>query len=669
MPATPAQLAAAKTVQHAAAHDTSAQVRLVAGPGSGKSFSIAERIAWLVASGTPAEAIWAVSFTNAATEDLRDGILKRCATVPHIQKVRITTLHSLALTLLALGKKLAYYPVRPRILDEWEQRHIFDEEFSKVSGLSIPRAKELRVYFESQWSTGLPPAPYISSPKKPISAAELASFESFYRTATQTYAFILPGEPVRLCVDEIKSGTLDPVALTGLKELIVDEYQDLNPADIELIDLLASKGVTLFALGDDDQSIYSFRHAYPEGIQDFLVRHPAAGSHALVHCFRCSESVLGAATAVLTSFPPPKRIAKSQESVYAHSSPPVPGQVLAWDFPGVHVEAKAVATSIKQLLDRGTEPEEILVLVSSRDAQAGPLLAAFDGAGVKAQVQSSDGYAETDGPRFVYALLRARASTDDYLALRTLLSMRDGVGTKTCAEITSVCHSKHLNFAHQFSSLRTAHVFDKRQLRALDGVSAILSAVSKWSLADTLVLRGADLAALATEHLTSESAKEWLEFASHLPDAFTLEEVLSVLGARGPKHLREVLRDAYSRIGEALPAEFDPAGRVRIMTLHSSKGLSAKAVFIPGLEEELLPGPYRGKYPGQVSEAARLLYVGITRARALCVVSLARKRGMNGKTMTHSPSRFATKLGVAFAASSGLSSAQLALFDAHVSAL
>ena len=253
--------------------------------------------------------------------------------------------------------------------------------------------------------------------------------------------------------------------------------------------------------------------------------------------------------------------------------------------------------------------------------------------------------------------------------MRTLLGIRAGVGPKVCADITAACNSHHLNFADQFSSLRTATAFDTRQAKALDGVVTLLSAIDTWALSDTLGLRKAEITALAQQHLPAPAVQEWRDLTSALPDNFTLEEALGVLGARGPKHVREVLRDAYARIGQALPAEYDPSGRVRIMTLHSSKGLSSKAVFLPGLEDEILPGPHRAKYPGQVAEAARLLYVGITRARALCVISYARKRGINGKTNTHGPSRFAAKLGVTFSPSSGLTPGQLVLYDTHVAAL
>jgi len=96
------------------------------------------------------------------------------------------------------------------------------------------------------------------------------------------------------------------------------------------------------------------------------------------------------------------------------------------------------------------------------------------------------------------------------------------------------------------------------------------------------------------------------------------------------------------------------------MTMHGAKGLSGKIVFVPGLEEEILPGPWRQPYPGLVLEAARLLYVSITRARAACIISYARTRIVHGQFGNQTPSRFATSLGGPFVArTSGLNAVEV----------
>ncbi len=656
---TPAQLAASKAVQQAAAHDLKPQLRLLAGPGTGKSYSIGERVAWLIGGGAAPPSIWAISFTNAATNDLREGILKYCSAVTGADQIRVATLHSLALTLLAKGGKLNYYPVRPRVLDEWEQRYVFDEELALAIGTGISRCGELRAFFESRWSTGAPPPPFISAPTTPIAAGEVVAFQAFYNRVTQTYSCLLPGEAVRKCIDEIKTGTLDPIALTGMAHIIVDEYQDLNPADVEFVDLLIGSGIVTFACGDDDQSIYAFRYAYPAGIQSFVTRHTAAGSHTLPVCFRCASVVLAVANRLITAFPPSARLPKNLTSAYDKSAPPVAGQVAAWQFSSAPEEAKAVADSIAGLISAGVPPEEVLVLIGSRGAQLKPILSALSAANVPADVQRDVELSKSDGVRFVYAILRQLRNDEDFLALRTLLGLQKGVGVGRCDAIARVCAANGLSFRDQFTTSRSTAFFDKAQLRALDGVKGVLAATQGWSGNDDLASRRPELEVLTDLRLAPKAQKEWKEFADLLPAGITLAELTDVLAVRTQRDTRELMKVVYARLNVQLPAGLDPSGRIRVMTLHSCKGLSAQAVFIPGLEEEIIPGPYRAQFPAQVEEAARLLYVGITRARALCVLSFARSRVVNGKIQTHGASRFLPSLGLTFQSRPGLTTTEI----------
>ena len=113
------------------------------------------------------------------------------------------------------------------------------------------------------------------------------------------------------------------------------------------------------------------------------------------------------------------------------------------------------------------------------------------------------------------------------------------------------------------------------------------------------------------------------------------------------------------RLGKEIPEEEPTVPRVQILTMHGAKGLSAQVVFIPGLEEELFPGGWRRPYPGLILEAARLLYVSITRARAACIISFARRRTVYGKSTRHVPSRFNTQLnGMFLRRTAGLNAAE-----------
>lgn len=127
------------------------------------------------------------------------------------------------------------------------------------------------------------------------------------------------------------------------------------------------------------------------------------------------------------------------------------------------------------------------------------------------------------------------------------------------------------------------------------------------------------------------------------------EEFKELLVSSSDEVKASLLMEAYQRRGEEPPEEEEPISKVRIMTMHGAKGLSARAVFIPGLEEEVFPGHRRRPYPGLIEEAARLLYVSITRARAACFMSFARHRVVHGHLIQHTPSRFNRFTGGAFA--------------------
>lgn len=648
MPVTAQQIAVAKAVQTRAAHDASPQIRLVAGPGTGKSFSIGERVAWLIGQGVNSTTIFAVSFTRAAATDLKNGILKYCATILAATQIRVSTLHSLALSILAQGGQLAQFPTSPRVLDDWEQRFIFDEELKSENGFPIKRCGELRVYFEAIWSTGNPPLPFISSPTPPISTSEMQAFQAFHTRRSQLYSCLLPGEAVKRCVDNMRANIINARNLLSMEHLIVDEYQDLNSCDVEFVDLLARSGVTVLVSGDDDQSIYSFRYAYPNGIQTFSSRHHNAGQHALQLCFRCTPSVLGAATNVLANNASPGRIPKALQSAYSTSSPPVQGSVTGLSFTNDNLEADAIAQSVHALIDGGLHPEDILILLASRHHQLTKLESSMRAQGVQMDVQQEPALSSKKCNRFLYCMLRILKTSDDYLAYRTLLGLRNGVGVKSCVKIANVVLNNHLNYKGQFGTGRSAQLFEKRENTAIDGVLSVVNSMIGWNLADTMGQRSQDISSVISTHLSQADANNWSNFAQLVPPGMTLDELLSVFAARSVTDARQELTQVYQRLNQPVPPELDPTGRVRVMTLHSSKGLSAKVVFIPGLEEELLPGSHRAPYPGQVEEAARLLYVGITRARADCILSFSRQRFVNGATVRHNPSRFASQMGLVF---------------------
>jgi DNA helicase-2/ATP-dependent DNA helicase PcrA len=646
LPITGPQIAAAVTLQQAAARDPSQQVLLIAGPGTGKSSSIEERVRWVLEQGAPPAGVFVISFTRASARDLRDRVRAYCTREGQAgaDQVSVTTLHSLALRVLRQAGLLAAYPVDPLVLDNWETENVFDAEFGEANGIaSITRRQEIQRHHEAYWSTSTWDPPNYVPPNPPITDAERQMFATFHSRRTQTYACVLPGEMVQQCVTRMAAGTLEPVGLLHIRHLIVDEFQDLNPLDLEFVDGLLRQGVYTFAAGDDDQSIYSFRYASPIGIQTFTVRYPAAGAHNLVYVFRSTPSVLQSAESLITANPAPNRLLKHHVSLYVASTPPVSGIVHRWRFSGGYAEARAIARSCRALIDAGVPAREILILLSNKRALLPPLRQQFEQAQVPYEAPRSESFVDSPPGRMVLAIVRVVADTNDYVAHRLLLGIPKGVGVGTCNAIAEAVVANNLNFRALFYDPLPNGIFTARCSNALQAASATCAQIHDWQSADTLALRRQEIGAILEHSLGQDALEAWLDYSSGLPNDMNLEEARNFLWADTDEQQARVLESVYERLEQEPPENLLPP-KVRIMTMHGVKGLSGQVVFVPGLEDAIIPGPWRAPYPGLVLEAARLLYVSITRARAACVLSLATRRVVYGKTINTAASRFTANL-------------------------
>ncbi len=651
------QIQQAEAQQHAAAHDLNRQIRLIAGPGSGKSFAIQERVRWLLSRNVPASRIYVISFTRASTLDLRNRIHRYCEEKGYqsAHQVSISTLHSLALRVLRAAGLLTY-PADPLVLDDWELENVFDAEFSRASGYlssqgvgySPSRCKDIRRDFEAFCGTGQWSPPNYIPPDPPISETERKAYQRFHVPRTLTYSCVLPGEIVRKCVGYITSGTLNPVLLLGIEHLIVDEYQDLNPSDLEFVDAIIASGANTFVAGDDDQSIYSFRFASPEGIQSFTHRFPQAGRHELRECFRCTPEILRAAQSLIEAFSEPKRIPKNLTSAYTSADPPEQGIVHRWQFQSAVKEARSIATSCRDLIANGLPPREIIILLSNTHEQLKTLTQEFVAESVAYESPRADSFIDTNPGRFILAVLRVICGAHDYVAHRLILGLRPHIGPGLCNGIAESVVANNLNFRDLFYQPLPAGVFQGAQLSALSHARDICARISTWQPTDTLSDHSEDLLEIIVSIYGEQEARKWADNIAHLPQDITFEELRDYLWADTDEQQSSLLETVYTRLGISFPTGGLLPQKVRIMTMHGAKGLGASVIFIPGLMEEILPGQRRRSYPGLVFESARMLYVSITRARAACILSYAKTRVVYGRFSQQTPSRFTPYLGGSF---------------------
>jgi DNA helicase II / ATP-dependent DNA helicase PcrA len=651
MPIPANYIAAAEAVQRAAASAPEAQVRLIAGPGTGKSSAIERRVCWLLEHGVASDEIYAVSFTRASARDLQERIIDYCQS--HEQEnagqVRVSTLHSLALRMLRAAGLLTRYAVDPLVLDNWELENVFDAEFGVASSIrSKTRREQIRYYHEAYWSTGIWHPPNYLPPDPPISQAESNLFLTFHGPRTQLYSCVLPGEIIGQCVEEINAGTIDALTLLHIRHLIVDEFQDLNPMDLDLVRALTDRGVTTFVAGDDDQSIYSFRFATPSGIQEFPQRYPHAARHTLQDCFRCMPSILAVGNSLIQAFPVQNRVAKDSTSLYQHSEPPATGVVHRWRFANGRIESNAIATSCRELIDVGIRPRDILILLNNQRVLASEITTHLEGLNVPFDPPRVDSFLDSPTGRLALAVLRIVSNSDDYVAHRTLLGLRTGVGMSTCHQIAQAVIDNNVNYRNLFYRPLPNNLLSTRCANAVNHARTICARVAPWLELDTIGQRADDLAGLVEEVLGIHEAGLWRNFTAQFPEDMTLRELRDFMWADNDEQQAQIIQGVYVRLGQPVPDDQLLPQRVRIMTMHAAKGLSARIVFIPALEDSLIPGPWRTPFPGLVLEAARLLYVSITRARAACIMSFASRRFVNGRNQPQAPSRFNTSLNGGF---------------------
>lgn len=288
---------------------------------------------------------------------------------------------------------------------------------------------------------------------------------------------------------------------------------------------LIGNGINTFVAGDDDQSIYSFRFASPQGIQTFTLLYPHASDHELQHCFRCTVNVLSAGQSLVASFSEPSRIPKRLTSLYATAEPPLDGIVHRWVFTHDIHEARAIARSCSDLINRGLPPREIMILISNSKLQLSLLISELQAAGVAFESPRRERYIDAKAGRFTFALLRAVCNRNDYVARRLILGLRPRVGPGICNSIAETVIANNLNFWDIFYLPLPAGIFSGRQLTALNHSRSLCARLLTWLPTDTLTTRSNEIAEIVSEVFGEEAGQEWLAEVADFPQEMSVQEI------------------------------------------------------------------------------------------------------------------------------------------------
>jgi DNA helicase-2/ATP-dependent DNA helicase PcrA len=261
--------------------------RVVAGPGTGKSFALKRRVARLLEEGADPKRILPVTFTNVAAEDLQREMLQ--IEVPGCGNIRGSTLHSLCMRILSREGVLQAVGRKPRPLNKFEMEPLL-YDLSTGFGDKRARNKRIRAY-EAAWARLQHQMPGFARD------ANDAAFEAALVSWLTFHEGMLIGEIIPYVYRYLKDNPAAPERQL-YDHVLVDEYQDLNKAEQGVVDLLCD-GAHLCVVGDDDQSLYSFKFAHPAGIREFPFTHQITTDHEINECRRCPTRVVQMANSLI----------------------------------------------------------------------------------------------------------------------------------------------------------------------------------------------------------------------------------------------------------------------------------------------------------------------------------------------------------------------------------
>jgi len=593
--------------------------RLLAGPGTGKTFTLTRRLVKLVTEDKiPSENILALAFTRINVFDLRRNLANELAPY-RIPTPRISTLHSYALRqLLRNSHLITSLPEHFRIADDYEEKDIIRPDIAHTLSLSDKQVREKFDDLSSEWQSlvvenvGYKPA----DPR----------FMGAWQEHRKVYGYVLRSELVWQLKHALEEN-LDDFDLEGnIEYLLVDEYQDLNKCDLAIIRVLAERGAEVFCTGDDDQSIYGFRRAHPVGIRRFLDEYQPSVPLELDICRRCDRAIIAVGQYVANL--DPHRLWKPLNPRDDASD----GEVHLLRFSNEDEEAQHVALICKYLQETmGYKPEDILVLLRSdyQREYSSVLEAALEHSGLQANTKAQRG-GPMDEPagRYLLCLMRLSVNDCDDLAWRTILHharKRNGIGEETILAIYEHAVNEGLRFCEVLQRIENDPSLIPRGKFVKEDMARIRELTSQ--LADLVRAEPPDPQDEAEKTKARENVLEGL--SNLAKTIIALDEDRQLVS----DHLRKIAEHSdATTLRELLNALTSPEdtfdqeleqGKINILTMHRAKGLTAKAVIIVAAEEQLIPGDAIGEARG---DERRLLYVSLTRAQHSLYITFCNQR-------------------------------------------
>ena len=618
---------------------SSGNLLILAGAGSGKTRVLVHRIAWYIATGEASpQSILAVTFTNKAAAEMRSRIENLLG--QSIRGMWVGTFHGLCHRLLRAHWQDANLPENFQILDSEDQyRTIRRTIRAMMLDESQYPPKEAQWYINAQKDKGLRPenindegdvttAQMIQIYKIYQQTCERSGAVDFAELLLRTYELFNEKESIRAYYQQ------------RFNHILVDEFQDTNELQYKWLRLLIGNDNTLFAVGDDDQSIYSWRGARVENMQAFERDFKNTKLLKLEQNYRSTTTILNAANKLIGN-----NSARLGKNLWTDGEE---GELI-----GIYMaynetdEARYVVDQIKKAPEQGIvfSDHAILYRVS---AQSRVLEEALLRSKIPYRVYGGVRFYERMEIKNALAYVRIATFQDDDVSFERIINTPTrGIGNKTVEELRAIAKNDNCSLWKA-----AFHIIEHKLLsaRAINSLEEFIRLIKKMSLtASELTLDeqvdGIIKLSGLINHFKKEKGEKGLARIENLEE---LVKAASEFEVGDDEELKEMntmqafLAHAALESGETQAG--DKSNCVHLMTLHSAKGLEFPSIYLVGMEEGLFPHQRSSDDLKQLEEERRLCYVGITRAKKTLTLTYTQHRRLHGSDYYPQPSRFINEI-------------------------
>ncbi|MBQ7830476.1 MAG: UvrD-helicase domain-containing protein [Clostridia bacterium] len=609
---------------------TEGAVLVLAGAGSGKTRVLTSRIAYIVEElGVPAEAVLAITFTNKAANEMKE----RLGRIVDVSRSWVCTIHSMCVRILRMFAAEVGIQQNFSIYSETERNNIIKKSFQECDLDDEKLLKSIKYHIANAKMLGFEPERYAEEYAGDRDIDEIVKVYTRYQKHLHENNALDFDDLLNETRNLLKSNKEAREYLGGkFRYILVDEFQDTNAVQYEIISLLASVYGNLFAVGDDDQSIYGWRGAKIENILHFEKDFKNAKVFKLERNYRSTKQILKLANTVIRN-----NGRRKDKTLWTENDEGEPAKVKEMDEESG--EARYIAQTIANLLRQGYRYSDFAVLMRL-NALTRSFEQEFTGDGIPYKVFGGFKFFERKEIKDLLAYLRLINNPfDSEAATRIINFPKRGIGAKTVEALQNYAFENELSVYDAlidldeigFPSGTRQKLVDFRDLIKtwiVDSQDMPVNELVKKIIADTRM-----------REAYADDSDDSINKRANIDEFINSVEEYSRLNPEA------TLTDYLNQVTLSSDTdEMDDGNYVTLATVHSVKGLEFRCVFICGLEENILPVSRAVENDDDMEEERRLMYVAITRAKERLYLTRSKSRYLYGRREFTARSRFLKEL-------------------------